>query len=77
LNTGKYLDKNTYRFVLQSGWYVHTSSSGSGGTVTTTSWDFHFYDRLNDKKYSNSGAESGWPAKSLEKIVQKITQKFQ
>jgi len=74
LNLPKYADKNTYRFILKSVQSEHYSTYTNGETMHTTGFDFYFYDRLNDKAYSKSGAEFGWPAESLEKIVKKIIQ---
>jgi hypothetical protein len=82
LKASTYADKNTYRFILKSivqEHYTDTYNASTGRTdhMHTTGFDFYFYDRLNEKSYSKSGAEFGWPAESLEKIVKKIVEERQ
>jgi hypothetical protein len=73
-NTGKYADKNIYRFAMTYSYDLHTNNFMEPGKSPSSisMFDFRFIDRLKGKEHAPSGIGSSWASVTFKKMIEEV-----
>jgi len=73
-STGRYADKNVYRFAMAYSYDQHQMSGMEAGRPSSSisMFDFHFIDRLKGKSHAPSGIGSSWASVTFKKMMEAV-----
>lgn len=73
-STGRYADKNIYRFAMAYSYDMHRMSGMEPGRPSSSisMFDFHFIDRLKGKSHAPSGIGSSWASVTFKKMMEAV-----
>ncbi|HEX8331711.1 MAG TPA: hypothetical protein VF622_03770 [Segetibacter sp.] len=79
--TGKYADTRLYKFALVISMHSSTINKSQGASssigLTTTGFDFHFFDRDLIKNYPSTKRASSYPIMTFKPVINTIVKHFQ
>lgn len=73
-STGKYTDKNVYRFAIAYSYDLHQRTNMEPGRPASSisMFDFHFVDRMKGKSHSPTGIGSSWASVTFKKMMEAV-----
>jgi len=76
-STGRYADKNVYRFAIAYSYDLHRMSGMEPGRASSSisMFDFHFVDRLKNKSHAPTGIGSSWASVTFKKMMEAVLKK--